>query len=205
MVKSPIWLFFIFLLGAILATAIAPGEKTLGENVRVVYLHGAWVWASLISFIAAAVFGALGLLLKRDELNCWSRAIGRTGLFFWITYLPLSMWAMQTNWNGLFLSEPRWRLAIVFAVSGLLLQIGISLLEDPLWASGANMVFIFALILALQHTQNVMHPPAPIFNSNVPRIQLFFTSLLLLVLAATWQMSRWWYQFERRFIPPLQH
>jgi len=119
--RSPLTWFGILLVAAAGFTLLGPAEKSLGANVRVVYLHGAWVWAALACFLAAAVLGAIGLILRGESLHRWSRALGRSGLFFWITYLPISMWAMQTNWNGLFLAEPRWRLAIVFAVGGLLL------------------------------------------------------------------------------------
>jgi len=103
---------------------------------------------------------------------------------------------MQTSWNGLFLAEPRWRLAVVFAVGGLLMQIGLALVEDPAWASAANLVFALLLILALQNTQSVMHPPAPILNSDTLRIQLYFAGLLVLTLLAVWQIARWWYHLD---------
>jgi hypothetical protein len=195
--KSPL-LWFILALVAIAGFAVlGPAEKSLGANVRVVYVHGAWVWASLASFLAAALLGTVGLILRRDRLNAWSRALGRTGLFFWITYLPISMWAMQTNWNGLFLAEPRWRLALIFAITGLLLQLGVALLEDPAWASAVNIGFFVVLMLALRNTQNVMHPPAPILNSDAWRIQVFFVGLLSLTLLAAGLFARWLYQFER--------
>jgi hypothetical protein len=92
--------------------------------VRVVYLHGVWVWAALAGFLAAAVVGLAGLVSRRWKLHLWSRALGRSGLFFWITYLPISLWAMQANWNGLYLAEPRWRIGLIFAIGGLLMQIG---------------------------------------------------------------------------------
>jgi hypothetical protein len=196
MTRSSLLWFLLILLGIALLTATGPAEKTLGSNVRVVYLHGAWVWAAMAAFLMAAVVGLVGLVTRRQPLHFWSLALGRTGLFFWITYLPISMWAMQTSWNGLFLAEPRWRLAVVFAVGGLLMQIGLTLVDDPAWASAANLVFALILILALQNTQNVMHPPAPILNSDTLRIQLYFVGLLLLTLLAVWQVARWWYRLD---------
>jgi len=170
------------LLAIAFITALGPAEKTLGTNVRVVYLHGAWVWAALCAFFGAGAVGAAGLVSGRETINKWSRALGRTGLLFWITYLPLSMWAMQTNWNGLFLAEPRWRMAIIFAVCGLLIQIGITLLEDPIWASAANLVYLIALGFAVYNVQDVMHPSSPIMDSDAASIQIFFFGLLLLAL-----------------------
>lgn len=194
--KSPILWFAITVLAIAGFATLGPAEKTLGPNVRVVYLHGAWVWAALAGFIAAGLVGFIGLIKRSDTLHRWSRALGRTGIFFWITYLPISLWAMQTNWNGLFLAEPRWRVAAVFAIGGLLLQIGLTLVENPAWASGFNLAYVLALFVVLQATENVMHPPAPVVDSEARRIQLFFLMLNILTLLAAWQVSRWWYAQE---------
>jgi len=186
-VKSPstksIIIFLITLLGIGIFTAFGPAERTLGANARVVYLHGAWVWAAMAAIFAAALTGLVGLASRDRRLHQW-------------TYLPISMWAMQTNWNGLFLAEPRWRVAIVFALGGLLLQIGVTLVSDPALASGANILYLITLLAALFRTENVMHPPAPILNSSAWRIQLFFSWLLLLTIFAALQVARWWRQIE---------
>ena len=190
--RSPILWFVVTLTAIALTTAIGPIEKTLGVNARIIYLHGAWVWAALAAFLFAGIIGAIALLTRRRVLHAWSRSLGRTGLFFWITYLPISMWAMQTSWNGLFLAEPRWRLAVVFGITGLLLQIGVTLLENPIWASIINGAYVVVLFAALGATPNVMHPPSPMLDSDASRIQLFFALLVLLTLLAAWQIARWW-------------
>jgi hypothetical protein len=195
-ITSPVTWFLLCLVMIGVVTAIAPAEQSLGTHVRVVYLHGAWVWAGLAAFLAAAGVGLVGLAARRQELHLWSRALGRTGILFWITYLPISMWAMQANWNGLFLAEPRWRYAVTFAVGGLLLQIGLTLLENPAWASAANLVFAAILLFTLQGTPNVMHPAAPIVQSDAPHIQLYFAVLVGLTLLAAWQVARGWRSLE---------
>ena len=189
----PAWAWFALTLAAIAAlSTLGPAERALGANVRIVYLHGAWVWTALAGFVAAGLVGLAGLVTRRAALHCWSRALGHTGLLFWITYLPISIWAMQTNWNGLFLAEPRWRLALIFAVSGLLLQAGLGLLNNLALTSAANLAFVAVLLFALANTANVMHPPAPILTSDAARIQLFFVSLLALTLLAAVQITLWW-------------
>ena len=117
--SSPLTWLLVLLAAIALLAAGGPPEKSLGSSVRVVYLHGAWVWTALAAFFAAGLSGLAALLTHQDALHSWSRALGRTGLVFWISYLPISVWAMQTNWNGLFLAEPRWRLGLVFAAGGL--------------------------------------------------------------------------------------
>ncbi len=187
--KSPILWFFLGLVVVAGVTLISPPEATLGPNVRVVYLHGAWVWTSLAAFMIAALVGAIGLLARRASLHSWSRALGRTGLFFWITYLPLSLWAMQANWNGLFLAEPRWRFALIFAITGLLLQLGLSFLP-VIWSSAGNIAYIITLFFVMQSTENVMHPPGPMLESDFGRIQIFFYTLTLLLFFTAWQVAR---------------
>jgi hypothetical protein len=156
-----------------------------------VYLHGAWVWVALITFAAAAVTGLAGLVAERLAWQRWSLALGRTGLVFWLMYLPLSIWAMQTNWNGLFLAEPRWRVAIVFAIGGLLMQLGLALAGALSWAAAANLVYFLLLVWVLSTTEAVMHPGSPIFSSGAARIQLFFLGLVVLSLFAAWQVAHW--------------
>jgi hypothetical protein len=191
--KSP---FFWFVLAVLLIAglaAIGPEERTLGENVRIVYLHGAWVLTAEVALAAAGLAGLLGILFRREAAHRWSAALGRTGIFFWVTYLPLSLWAMQANWNGMFLAEPRFRIAVIFAVTGVLLQIGLTLIGKPVITSLGNVLYIVALRIALSQADYVMHPPpSPIFSSGTLSIQLYFVGLIFLTLAAAYYMTRWW-------------
>ena len=194
--RSPIFLFFAILALISIVTFFGPPEQTLGVNVRVVYLHGAWVWAALAGLAAAGLTGLAALLTRRSSLHAWSRALGRTGVFFWVTYLPISLWAMQTNWNGLFLAEPRWRVALIFGVGGIVVQGLTAFFREPVLTSSANTAFIAALFFVLARTDQVMHPPSPIFSSDATNIQAFFIILTALVMLAAWQMARWWRRYE---------
>ncbi len=170
---------------------LGPEEKTLGQNVRIVYLHGAWVMTAEAALAAAGFAGAVGLLTRKDAWNRWSAALGQAGTLFWITYLPLSMWAMKANWNGLFLAEPRFRLALTFAVAGALLQSGLWILRMPRLTSSANILFFIALRAAFSSAENVMHPPpSPIFGSGNGVIIFFFVTLNLLTWLAAYFLTR---------------
>jgi len=178
-----------------LFTLLGPEEKTLGANVRIVYLHDAWVLTAIVALATAGLAGLVGLTTRSERWHRWSQALGRTGMLFWITYLPLSLWAMETNWNGLFLSEPRWRIAAIFAVTGLLLQAGLALIGMPALTSGANLAFVIALAIALLNVDTVLHPPpSPIFSSGNWRIEVYFIGLNLLTLVAAWLITRLWYR-----------
>ncbi|MFN8399432.1 MAG: hypothetical protein U0X74_05400 [Anaerolineales bacterium] len=190
-IKSPLTYFFITLGFIALLAFFGPEEKSLGSNVRLVYIHGAWVLTAEIAFIAAALAGLFGLILRRDLFHAWSAALGRTGIIFWVTYLPLSLLAMQTNWNGLFLAEPRFRLAMIFAVTGILLQLGLWMFNIPWLTSLANIFYIIALRVIFAQAQNIMHPPpSPILKSGNYIIIGFFVSLNVLAWLAAYFLTR---------------
>jgi hypothetical protein len=189
--KSPLPLFFVTIIGIALLAFFGPEEKSLGSNVRIVYLHGAWVMTAELALIAAGLAGLVALMTRRSIFHKWSAALGWTGIIFWVTYLPLSLWAMQSNWNGLFLAEPRFRLALIFAVTGLLLQLGLWLVNIDWITSLSNLLFIIALRVAFATAENVMHPPpSPIFNSGNYAIIGFFLALIVLSLVASFFLTR---------------
>jgi hypothetical protein len=189
--KSPLTLFLITVIVIALLALFGPEEKSLGASVRIVYLHGAWVLAAELAFVAAGLAGLIALITRRSAFHQWSAALGWTGTFFWITYLPLSLWAMQSNWNGLFLAEPRFRLAAIFAVTGVLLQVGLWLVNTDWITSAANLLFIIVLRVIFSTAENVMHPPpSPIFNSGNYVIIGFFLALIALTLLAAYFLTR---------------
>jgi hypothetical protein len=189
--QSPLTLFLVTVIVIALLALFGPEERSLGANVRIVYLHGAWVLAAELAFVAAGVAGLVALVTRSAVFHRWSAALGRTGIFFWVTYLPLSLWAMQSNWNGLFLAEPRFRLAAIFAVTGVLLQVGLWLIDTDWITSTANILYIVILRVVFSTAENVMHPPpSPIFNSGNYAIIGFFLVLILLTLVAAYFLTR---------------
>lgn len=171
-------------------TAFGPAERTLGENLRLVVLHGAWVWAGKLLFAAAALAGLLGLILPKSLWSNLSLALGRSGLLFWLTYLPMSLIVQLQNWGGIFWDEPRWRVPLTFGVVGLLLQMGLWVLNQPRLTNLANLLFGITLWWQLGGITNVLHPDSPIFGSSASGIQLFFVVLLVLTLLAGGLITR---------------
>jgi len=188
--KSPLTLFLITIIVIALLALFGPEEKSLGSNVRIVYLHGAWVMTAELAFIAAGLAGLVALITSRNMFHKWSAAFGWTGIIFWVSYLPLSLWAMQANWNGLFLAEPRFRLALIFAVTGVLLQLGLWLINTDWLTSLANIIFIISLRVIFATAENIMHPPpSPIFSSGNYVIIGFFIALIVLSLGASYFLT----------------
>lgn len=182
--------------GAIaLAALFAPPEQTLGTNLGVILLHGAWVWAGLIFFGLAALAGLAGLLAEAfkktatGRLGRGSRALAWTGMVFWLSYLPMSLWVMKMNWGGFFFDEPRWRIPFTFAVAGALLQAGLILINRPVLTLLANLFFGAALWFSLFTSQTVLHPESPVAQSGDLRIQAAYGLLLGLALLLGGQVA----------------
>jgi len=210
-IRTPLISFIATVILIALLAFFGPEEKSLGSNVRIVYLHGAWVLVAEVAFFAAAIAGLVALIgyvvpqikyysvfhhdymvhkVGGETAHRWSAALGRTGIFFWLTYLPLSLWAMESNWNGLFLSEPRFRLAAIFAVTGVLLQVGVWLINIDWVTSLANIIYVIVLRVAFSSASNIMHPPpSPIFNSGNYLIIGFFMAMIVLTLVAAYFLT----------------
>jgi len=179
-------------------TVFGPTERTLGENLRLVVLHGAWVWAGKLLFAAAALAGLIGLILPKSLWSNLSLALGRTGLLFWLTYLPMSLIVQLQNWGGIYWDEPRWRVPLTFGVVGLLLQLGLWVLNQPRLTNLANLLFGITLWWQLGGITNILHPDSPIFGSGASGIQVFFIALLVLTLLAGGLITRLIYAAQAR-------
>ena len=180
-----------------LAGWLAPAERSLGARIGLILVHGAWVWAGLIAFALAGVVGLAALALRRAGWHTWSAALGRAGMTLWLTYLPMSLIVQRVNWGGIFWDEPRWRIPFTFGVVGLLLQIGLALVNDERLLSGANAAFAAALGWSLLGADYVMHPQSPIASSG-GAIQLVFFILLVLALALMLQITLLWRKMTRQ-------
>lgn len=170
---------------------LAPRDVTLGDASPIVYLHGALVWIAILAFTAAGLVGLAGLVWERNLLHAWSGALARTGLLFWIIYLPLSMWASKVTWNGIPLDDPRFRTAFQVLVLAAGFQIAAALWGGKnRLSSGLNVILALTLWVLTLTTQDVMHPQNPM-RASAMTIQFFFALLVGGCGLAALQVARW--------------
>jgi len=183
-------LLLVLVATAVLLSGLAPKDRVLGSSLRIVYFHGAWVWAALLAFAAAALSGLFGFVLNRQRLHAWSVGMARSATVFWLTSLLLSLAAMQSSWNGLYLAEPRWRLGVRFGVAALLLQVAVAMLHRTRLGSGLAIAFFGLLTAALLTTPAVMHPSSPVFSSESIAMRASFLALLACAAASAACLAR---------------
>ena len=178
---------------ALLLAWAAPSDVTLKGTSKVVYIHGALVWTSMLTLTMAGVIGLAALAamtIKRDNvMHAWALALGRTGLVFWIVYIPVSMLASRMAWNAVFLAEPRYATAFRVLAIGVIVQALVFLFNRPVISSAmhvAQAVLMWAMLLT---TPSILHPDNPILHS-VPSIQFFFGLMVLACGVAALQVAR---------------
>jgi hypothetical protein len=178
---------------ALLLAWAAPNDVTLAGTSKVVYLHGALVWTSLLTLTAAGVAGLAALVamrFKRDNvMHAWTLALGRTGLIFWAAYIPVSLLASRMAWNAVFLAEPRYTTAFRVLAAGIIVQVIIWLVNRPVVSSGLHAVLAGAIWELLLTTPSLLHPNNPILRST-PSIQFFFGLIVLACGVAAMQVAR---------------
>ena len=176
----------------------APSDVTLAGTSKVVYLHGALVWTALLTLTAAGVLGCVALaamLVRRSRVqrttapHAWTLALGRTGLVFWLAYIPVSMLASRMAWNAVFLAEPRYVTAFRVLAIGVIVQVVIMLFNHPVLSSALHVAQAVALWALLLNTPSVLHPDNPILRST-PSIQFFFGLIVLACGLAALQVAR---------------
>jgi hypothetical protein len=60
-----------------------------------------------------------------------------------------------------------------------------------------NLAYFTARLITLQNTEQIMHPPAPMFNPEAGRIQAFFAALCAATLWAAAHLVWWWYHRDQ--------
>lgn len=194
---TPIWRTVLLILLAIIVATLAPPEKTLGEQARLIYFHGGWVWAALLCFACSGAAGLYGFFRRKANFLSWSIALQRSALIFWLLFLPMSLWVMQVSWNGLFLAEPRFRIPLNFAIIGLVFQVATTLIGNPRVSGMVNFLFVAALAVALRGAEYILHPQMPILNSQAGVLRYIFLALVILLTAACWSLAHLLTQLPR--------
>lgn len=181
------------ILMAVFISVLAPPERTLGSQARLIYFHGGWVWAALIGFGLSGASGLFGFISRKIPLLAWSNALQRSALIFWWLFLPMSLWVMQVSWNGLFLAEPRFHIPLNFAIIGLIFQVATTLIANPSLSGLVNFMFAGGLFGALGGAEYILHPQMPILNSQAGVLRYVFFALVILLCGACWSLAGWFY------------
>jgi hypothetical protein len=185
------WLIrFAPLLTSIFILFFIPPEKTLGNLIRLIYFHGAWIWSAILLCAISAALGLLAVIFRKPSLHQNSSALAWIGLLFLLLYLPMALVVMKLSWGGLFLTEPRWSIPFSITLADLLVQVGVNFIKIPTVSSLANLGIGTILLYNITKIQSVLHPDAPIQASGSISNQVLFCLLLICLLIFGILLSR---------------
>lgn len=179
------WGAFALLLGAMGVVLFrAPLEQTLGSGIRVVYVHVALIWASLLGLLLNGVLGLAVAVTERPLLERWRQLFGWLFIGLFVLGVLVSLWAQQVNWGGILWREPRNVSVFNVTAVALITQILADWSPRLRWRgllSGALAAFI---LWEIPRAELVMHPGDPIGSSTSSGIQFTFYSLAILCFLA---------------------
>lgn len=176
---------------AVVLAFVAPEEKTLGGNIRLIYLHAAITWVGLIMFVVSGLLGLfyfIGFLAPgksaiqrvKDTLVTWSSAGQSTATVFWVGHLTLGAIGAYVIWGGTWWHEPRLRVATLILLMAVVTVLARSIVENKsLWAA-LNFGLPALAFLLLLKTGKIIHPNNAFAASDSFAIK-FFAGLITLV------------------------
>lgn len=174
------------LLCLVLATAILlvmPLEKTLGQVIKIVYLHGALSRAGMIGLVGAGLTGIAFLATKRPALSGWTRGLLLSGWIFWVAHFIVSMPATRLTWGPwIAWGEPRVTMTLQLAAAGLVVLLVTWLVKDDRFTAVAAALLALAVAWLAFATGVIRHPLDPIGSSPSTVLQLVYLALLAPVI-----------------------
>jgi hypothetical protein len=177
---------------------LVPPEQTLGEVIRVIFLHGALVQVGLLAFAAAGTLGAIALFRPEPAWLSASLAAQKTSVIVWIAYVLSSMLSTYLAWSiWIAWDEPRVRISfqvLWFSVACLLLVLWIG---NRIFTGITNIVVAGAVWWLVKGATILRHPLDPIGTSTSSSYRWIFLGILVLSLLLTAQIGQWLFVREQ--------
>jgi hypothetical protein len=170
---------------ALLILALMPAEKTLGQVIKIVYLHGALSRAGMLGFAAAGVAAGVYLVRPRPQIIRWAVALLVSGWSFWVAHFLVSMPATRLTWGPwIAWGEPRVAMTLQIAAAGLIV-LGVSaLLREPRFTAIAIALLALTIAVMAARTGVLRHPLDPIGTSPSATLRFIYLLLLLPIVAS---------------------
>jgi hypothetical protein len=170
---------------AAIILALMPAEKTIGQVIKIVYLHGALSRAGMLGLLAAGIAGAASLILRRPALARWTQGLLISGWAFWTAHFVVSMPATRLTWGPwIAWGEPRVTMTLQLVAAGLVILLVTWLLKDARFTGLAALLLAAAVVFLAARSGVIRHPLDPIGGSPSARLQIIYLLLLIPVVGS---------------------
>jgi hypothetical protein len=176
----------------LVAVVLAPAETSLGNLVKLVYVHGALVWSGLLAFSVAGVLGAIALVARNQ---IWYRGVesaALVALVVWTLYVISAMIVTGLTWGQIIAwNEPRVRATGLILLAALVSYLAVRMVKQPSFAAIVSVVLGIASWLAVKQADVIRHPQDPIGTSGSAAIQGYYGLIVLATAGLTVALLAW--------------
>ena len=173
---------------------LSPNEQTLGEGMKWVYIHLAFIWTAMLGML---VVGALSLVLVFSAWAGWRRwadAASWATLGVLVLALASSIVVMQVNWGGIAWDEPRTQSLLRTLAIWVIVQVAGPWISDRRLRGALTALAVIVAIIPMRFGPLVMHPIDPLGTSSSNPIRLasagLFGVVLIAAASAVWVIQK---------------
>lgn len=169
----------------------APAEETLGQAVKLVYIHAALMWVAFGLLTLSGLLGGLYFVRRSPRVFSWSGASMIVAVALLLGTGSLGLITAKITWGGVFWAEPRLMMLGQILVIGIAAVFVARTVGESLPAAGAAAVAAAAAWVLLLRTERVIHPVSPIFSSDSAAIKIFPLLITVCLAFAGLQVVRY--------------
>ncbi len=175
---------------------LSPAEKTLGNTVKLVYLHGALVRTAILLMAVSLLFNLPALFSRRSAWHQWGQAIIWAAVGIWLVHTLVSMITTHAAW-GVYIAwyEPRTRFTFAAAGVGILVLAVAHLVDSPKFSAAAFTVLAVLVMGLVPLLGLVQHPLNPIGTSTSQAIKGYYAAILVTCALLGGLLSVWMRNF----------
>lgn len=182
---------------ALVVAWFAPTEETLGEAVKLIYLHAGLIYACLALLTGIALLGLVNIVVARGFLREWLWPVKVATLSFWVIYLLTSLIAMQLTWGAIVWAEPRLLLGASLFLVLLAAYVASTVVRSPRLTGLLDLASGAVVWILISRVPTIMHPSgSPIRSSPSWSLKLSVLAITVLLLASAFELARF---FRARF------
>ncbi len=173
---------------------LSPTEQTLGQGIKWVYIHLAFIWTAMLGMLATGILSLIQVFSSRAAWRRWGDATGWATLGTLVLALIGSLVVMQVNWGGISWDEPRTQSLLRTLAIWVLVQFAGPWISKRRVRGLLAAVLVAVAIIPMRYGPLVIHPQDPLGTSSSNAIRLASVGLFGVVLvacaSATWVIRR---------------
>jgi hypothetical protein len=181
---------------------LAPAERTLGDIVKLVYLHGALLRTAVLLFAISLPVNLVVMATNSSSWASWGIALGWVAAGVWWLHalfgpIPTyATWGIAVAWY-----EPRTRFTFILAGLALVVIVVEQLVRHTRFGAAVLAMLAGLALYLVPQLDLVQHPLDPIGSSSSGAIRAFYAALLLASAAIGGVLTVWAVTLKRGKTP----